>query len=106
MEWIKIFSNTVEAREKLLSGKPRLLVVYGRRITLVHYGDDFYAVQDACTHNQESLSKGHVNHLGEIICPWHNYRFELKTGRAMDSSCRALATYPIKTDETGFFIGI
>lgn len=106
MEWIKIFSSVTEAKEKLPAGTPRLLVVHDRRIALVHDGDDFYAVQDACTHNQESLSKGHVNHVGEIICPWHNYRFELKTGRATDSGCRDLETYPIKTDESGFFIGI
>ncbi|AYB30655.1 Rieske (2Fe-2S) protein [Chryseolinea soli] len=106
MEWIKIFAGEDIAREQLKEDKPRLLVVNGRRICLARHGGKFFAVQDACTHNGESLSKGQVNYLGEIVCPWHNYRFALDNGKACDSSCRDLATYPLKWDEGGFFIGM
>ena len=106
MEWIKIFSSEVEARKRIVSDKPQLLVVHGKRICLVLHHEVFQAVQDSCSHNGESLSKGQVNYLGEIICPWHNYRFDLKTGRACDSSCRELAIYPLKIDGDGFFIGL
>ena len=106
MEWIKIFTSDSEARSRIGKDKPQLLVLNGRRICLVLHGEDFFAVQDACSHNGESLSKGHVNYLGEIICPWHNYRFSLNDGRACDSSCAALKTYPVRSDDSGFFIGI
>lgn len=106
MEWIKIFPSENEARTRILPGKPQLLIVGGTRICLVCVEGNFWAVQDACSHNGESLSKGTINYLGEIICPWHNYRFDLKTGRACDSSCPDLKTYPVKSNETGFFIGI
>lgn len=106
MEWIKIFSNEVEARQRLASGKPQLLILQGKRICLSMYRDKFFAVQDACPHNGESLSKGQINYLGEIICPWHNYRFNLQSGKACDSDCRDLITYAVKKDETGFFVGI
>ena len=106
MEWIKIFSSEEEARKRIAADQPQLLVVHGKRICLVLHQEVFQAVQDTCSHNGESLSKGRVNYLGEIVCPWHNYRFDLKTGRACDSSCRDLATYPIKSDGDGFFIGI
>jgi len=88
------------------SGKPQLLILNGKRICLSLHNNSFFAVQDSCTHNGESLSKGHINYLGEIICPWHNYRFDLQSGKACDSSCRDLITYPIKVDENGFFVGI
>jgi 3-phenylpropionate/trans-cinnamate dioxygenase ferredoxin subunit len=106
VNWIKIFSNEVEAREKILPDKPRLLVVYGNRICLTLHNSNFYAVQDSCSHNGESLSKGMINYLGEIICPWHNYQFDLKSGRECQSRSKDLQTYPIKSDENGFFIGI
>jgi 3-phenylpropionate/trans-cinnamate dioxygenase ferredoxin subunit len=106
MEWIKIFSDDTEAKKRLVSGKPQLLIVQGKRICLVLYDGRYFAVQDACTHNGESLSKGQINYLGEIICPWHNYRFQLKSGTASDSSCPDLKTYPVRVDESGFFIGI
>lgn len=106
MEWIKIFSGADEARQRLESDRPRLVIIGSSRICLVRRGESFYAVQDSCSHNGESLSGGKINYLGEVICPWHGYRFELATGRATDSSCQDLRTFPIKIDESGFFIGI
>ncbi|HEY9045120.1 MAG TPA: Rieske 2Fe-2S domain-containing protein [Ohtaekwangia sp.] len=106
MEWIKIFANDTEARHRITQDRPQLLVIHGKRICLVLHAGNFQAVQDACSHNGESLSKGQVNFLGEIICPWHGYRFDLKSGRACDSSSPDLHTYPVKSDDSGFFIGI
>ena len=106
MEWIKIFSGIDEATQRLTEDQPQLVVIGKRRICLVRQGSNFFAVQDACSHNGESLSKGKVNYLGEVVCPWHGYRFELKSGRATDSSCADLRTFPLKIDESGFFIGI
>lgn len=106
MEWIKIFSSADEAKQRLVSDHPQLVIVGSTRICLVKRGEVFFAVQDSCSHNGESLSGGKVNYLGEVVCPWHGYRFELNTGRATDSSCSDLKTYPIKFDESGFFIGI
>ncbi|HEX5170302.1 MAG TPA: Rieske 2Fe-2S domain-containing protein [Cyclobacteriaceae bacterium] len=106
MNWIKIFTSDAEAKEQIQSEKPRLLIVYGKRICLTRHNDVFYAVQDACSHNGESLSKGKINYLGEIICPFHNYQFDLKTGRECQSRSNDLQTFPVKSDETGFFIGI
>lgn len=106
MEWIKIFSDEDQAKSKLVANKPQLIIVNGERICLVWSGENFYAVQDACTHNRESLSKGAVNYMGEIICPLHHYRFNLQSGRACDSSCVDLKTYPLKKNDSGFFIGI
>jgi nitrite reductase/ring-hydroxylating ferredoxin subunit len=106
MEWIKIFSSEAEARQRILPEKPQLLIVKGTRICLALHQNAFHAVQDACTHNGESLSKGRLNYLGEIICPWHGYRFSMESGRACDSSSRDLVTYPIQSDESGFYLGL
>jgi nitrite reductase/ring-hydroxylating ferredoxin subunit len=106
MEWIKIFLSDAEARQRIFPDHPQLVIIANVRVCLVRHGDNFFAVQDACTHNGESLSKGKINFLGEVICPWHGYRFELKSGRACDSSSPDLKTFPIKINETGFFIGL
>lgn len=106
MEWIKVFSNEAEAHQRIAPDKPQLLVLYGKRICLVLHQNKFYAVQDACTHNGESLSKGHVNYLGEVICPLHNYQFNLQTGGECSARSKDLNTFPIRIDESGFFVGI
>lgn len=106
MNWIKVFSSIDEARARLAEKKTQLLIIGKERICLAEFNNDFFAVQDACSHNGESLSGGLINYSGEIVCPWHNYRFDLKTGRACDSDCRDLKQYPLKWDATGFFIAI
>ena len=106
MNWIKVFSGDIEARERIVSDKPQLLILHGKRICLVLHDNTFFAVQDSCTHNGESLSKGYVNYLGEVICPLHNYQFNLQSGRECNTRSRDLLPYPVKIDESGFFVGI
>lgn len=90
----------------MIPDQPQLVILHGVRICLVLHDDRFFAVQDRCTHNSDSLSRGRVNFQGEVICPWHGYRFSLKSGQAADSSCPDLTVYPIRSDPTGLYIGI
>lgn len=106
VQWVKIFSGRAEAQQQLQRDKPQLVIVDNLRICLVRHGDQFFAVQDACSHRGESLSGGHINYLGEVICPLHNHCFNLQTGREISSRSADLVTYPIKIDEDGFFIGV
>ena len=105
MEWIKVFNRADEARERLKEWQPQLLVIGSIRICLVRMGNKFFAVGDKCSHNGESLSKGKVNFMGEVVCPWHGYRFNLQSGRCAESA-PDIPIYPIKESEEGFFVAI
>ena len=105
MEWIQIFSKPGEAKERIKASQPQLVVIGSVRICLVRMDDNFFAVGDKCSHNGESLSKGKINFLGEVVCPWHGYRFSLQSGRCAENY-PDIPTYPIKENEDGFFIGI
>ena len=106
MEWIKLFSSVEEAHQRLQENSPQLLVVNGISICLVRRGNYLFAVENKCSHNGESLSKGAVNFLGEVVCPWHGYRFNVKTGRESGERSRDLITYPVKQNEEGVFIAL
>ncbi|MCA6379763.1 MAG: Rieske 2Fe-2S domain-containing protein [Cytophagales bacterium] len=106
MEWIKVFSAGEEARKKLTENKPQLLIVRGKAICLVMRDGVFYAVENKCSHNSEQLYKGVVNFLGEVVCPWHGYRFNIKTGREAGERSRDLITFPIKENDEGVFVAL
>ena len=106
MDWIRIFPNSASAREALQTDRPRQLAISDKRICLVLYKNNILAIEDKCSHNGESLSKGTVNFMGEVICPWHGYRFNLKTGRESAERSRDLVTYPIMENEEGVFLGL
>ncbi|MBL7850453.1 MAG: Rieske (2Fe-2S) protein [Cyclobacteriaceae bacterium] len=90
----------------LAINQPRLLVASGKRICLVRTQDRLLAVSDKCPHNGESLSKGRVNYLGEIVCPWHGQRFNLVTGRESGEQSPDLETFPVRVDEEGVFVSV
>jgi nitrite reductase/ring-hydroxylating ferredoxin subunit len=106
MEWIKVFSSGRELRERLKEGRPQHLMVNGQSICLVLWKGELRAVENKCPHNGEQLSKGVVNYLGEIVCPWHGHRFNVRTGREAGERSRDLATFPIKENDEGVFLAL
>lgn len=102
--WVKIFTQPEQVLSQLDEGKPRLIKVDELHIALVRKGSLFFAVQDSCTHSKESLSRGHINYRNEIICPWHNYCFDLRTGRESQQRSADLITFNVKFNEEGLFI--
>lgn len=65
-----------------------------------------YAVDDMCTHEDASLSKGSL-HADCVKCPLHGSRFRLATGEALDDPAEeALATYTVKVEGDNILVGL
>lgn len=90
----------------LAVNRPRLLLAGSKRICIVRTPDRVLAVEDTCSHNGESLSKGNVNVFNEVVCPWHGHRFNLITGRESAERSRDLETFPVRIDAEGVFVAV
>ena len=67
-------------------------------VAVVRDGDDWYAVDDECSHAAIPLSEGDVEGC-EIECWLHGSRFDLRTGKPTGPpATQAVATYPVKID--------
>lgn len=106
MKWIKIFGEIKKANAAIPNSTSKLVIIGDHRICLSQLNNEFYAIQDSCPHNGESLSKGKMNYLGEVVCPWHGYRFSIKSGQEGDHKCSDAKTYRIKINEEGVYIFI
>lgn len=106
MEWIPIFKSKEEVQSKMRENVPYRIDVRGKAICIVLQQNVLHAFENKCSHNGEALHKGSINYLGEIVCPWHGYRFNIKTGRECGERCRDLETFPIEERENGFCIGV
>ena len=101
----KIFSSLAEAERKIPVGSSVLLNFGGYKVCLARTEKGFRAFADKCPHRFASLQAGRINREDEVVCPLHGYRFCLRTGRETGGkSCPDLALFPIKTDETGFYV--
>ena len=54
--------------------------VDGTVLTIANVGGERFAFQEFCTHRFGPLSEGSL-HGGEIECPWHRSRFDMRTGK-------------------------
>lgn len=72
----------------------RKSVILGDEIPalLLRAGDDYYCIEDVCTHDGQPLTEGPFDGQ-EITCPRHGARFDVKTGRP---TCMP-ATEPVRT---------
>ncbi len=76
------------------------------RILLALAEDKVYAVDDMCTHEDASLSKGSL-HADCIKCPLHGSRFRLATGEALDEPAEeALNTYTVKIEDDKILVAL
>ena len=59
-----------------------------------------YATQAECPHRAGPLADGLIG--GDtLICPLHNFKFNLETGEPLGNDCPSLSTHPVWVDEDG-----
>lgn len=82
--------------EAISVGIPVHVEVDGVGIAVFKLGQDFYAIEDVCTHDGGKLTGGCVEH-DQIICPRHGARFSIRTGEALTAPAyEPTATFPVR----------
>ena len=84
--------------EEIPTGKPVRMEVDGTGIAVFKLGQDFYAIEDICTHDGGQLTGGCIEN-DEIICPRHGARFSIKTGAALSAPAYEPTTiFPVRIE--------
>jgi nitrite reductase/ring-hydroxylating ferredoxin subunit len=65
-------------------------------ILLVRLEGRLHALDSLCPHEGGRLAEGPLWEGGTVICPLHLYRFDPRTGAAVDVDCDAARTYPVR----------
>lgn len=67
----------------------------GRVLAVYRVDGQVYATDDLCTHGDASLAEGEIEN-GEIVCPYHMGKFDIRTGEATGAPCSiALRIYTV-----------
>lgn len=103
MKWIKI----AESREELhlSSDGTAHAEADGRRFCIVVYKEQLYACASKCPHAGGTMAEGYVDAVGNIVCPVHRYKFDLRTGRNSSGEGYYLKTFPVEERPEGIFVG-
>ena len=79
-------------------GKSAIIEVGDKEIALFNYKGDYYAIDNICPHRGAPLGEGRIEE-GILICPNHEWRFELKSGWCPQNPELSTEVYPIKVHE-------
>jgi nitrite reductase/ring-hydroxylating ferredoxin subunit len=107
--------ETLCRQTELQPGEMRQFQIGRRGILLVRDASgDYYAVASECAHQSAPLVNGKVERMwigdtvGEsrpddqrtvVVCPWHNYEFDIATGRSpCDPERLRIQTYRIELE--------
>jgi len=86
----------VAKKSELPENSGTYVEVEGNQIALFNLGGEIYALDNACTHVGGPLSQGRVEE-GEVECPWHGSRFDIRTGEVkMFPARKDVATFKVR----------
>jgi 3-phenylpropionate/trans-cinnamate dioxygenase ferredoxin subunit len=78
--------------------------VEGCDIAIARDGEEFFALQDLCSHEAVALSEGEVAEC-QIECYLHGSRFDLRTGKPTGlPATEPVATFPVEIRDGDIYV--
>jgi nitrite reductase/ring-hydroxylating ferredoxin subunit len=76
-----------------------------KKITLARFGGQLFAFTQKCPHAGGMMADGYINASGQVTCPLHRYRFDMKNGRNTSGEGYYLKTFAVEIREDGIYVG-
>ena len=78
--------------------------INGSVVAVFKVDNEFFAIQNRCSHAEASLSEGEVYDC-KVECPLHGAEFDLKTGEALTlPATKPVATYTTEVNENSVLV--
>lgn len=77
----------------------------GRFICVANVDGELYATDNTCPHWGGPLGQGSIKN-GRIICPWHGWEYDPKTGKTPRKADVRLAVFKLKLDGNDLLVEI
>jgi len=78
----------------------------GKKICIGKYQDQVFAFAYKCPHAGGILADGYIDALGNVVCPVHRYKYDLKSGRNSSGEGYYLKHWPLEQREDGIYVGV
>jgi nitrite reductase (NADH) small subunit len=66
-------------------------------ICIANVNGVFSAMDNVCLHRGGPLGQGVVE-KGKVVCPWHGWQWDPKTGQAEQNPVAKIALYPLRIE--------
>lgn len=92
-------------RLELTDGRVLWRDVAGERVVLLAHESELRAYRDECPGSPMPISSG-VLRAGELLCPWHDCRYDALSGRRLDRDAPGLAALPLEVRGDAVRVGV
>ncbi|MBC7687610.1 MAG: Rieske 2Fe-2S domain-containing protein [Aquabacterium sp.] len=82
------------------------VVVAGKTLCVAFQHNELFACTAKCPHAGGRLAEGFIDGAGNVVCPLHRYKFNLKNGRNISGEGYFLKSYPVEVRNDGVFLAI
>ncbi|HZR28557.1 MAG TPA: Rieske (2Fe-2S) protein [Terriglobales bacterium] len=79
------------------SGEAKEFTCGDKMICIANIEGVLSAMDNVCLHRGGPLGQGIVDG-GKVICPWHGWEYDPKTGEASHNPTAKVAVYPVKVE--------
>ncbi len=69
----------------------------GKTLCVVNVDGEFYAMDNECLHRGGPLGQGMIED-GKVVCPWHGWRWDPKTGQAEQSATAKVTVHELRIE--------
>ncbi|HPG10828.1 MAG TPA: Rieske 2Fe-2S domain-containing protein [Chitinophagaceae bacterium] len=80
--------------------------IKGKKICIGRHNEQAYAFAYKCPHAGGVMAGGFIDALGNVVCPLHRYKYDMKTGRNSSGEGYFLKHWPLEIREGGVFVGV
>jgi nitrite reductase (NADH) small subunit len=87
------------------AGEAREFEVADKTICVANVDGAMCAVDNVCLHMGGPLGQGYIEG-NKVVCPWHGWEYDPKTGALGDDPKSRLAVYPIKVENGEVWVDI
>jgi len=76
-----------------------------KEICIANVNGEFSAMENVCLHQGGPLGQGIIEN-GKVVCPWHAWAWDPKTGEAAHNKNAKVAVYPLRIQNGDVLIDI
>lgn len=76
----------------------------GRQVAIFRAGDNVYAIDAMCPHRGGPLDESIVDDELAVMCPWHGWMFDVRTGVSTTHPAR-VRSYAVRIEQGEVYIG-
>ena len=94
------------SKDELKSGEKLRVEVDERLVILFQVGEEYFCIDDVCTHDGGTLSDGDFEGF-EIACPRHGAKFDVRCGKALCMpATQPTGAHEVKVEGDGILVRI